>query len=166
MEAPRTPHYTAVLHILRYVKGTIFHGLYYRYNSSLELNGYSNADWGGDPITGCSTTGFRFFLGDSLISWRSKKQSLASKLSAESEYRALADTTQELIWLRWLLEDMSVTYSPTTLLYCDSKSVMDVAHNDIFHERTTHIEIDCHFTRQQVTKGMVYLRIVPSATTP
>ena len=97
MAAPRTPHYTAVLHILRYVKGTIFQGLHYSHNSSLELYGYSDADWAGDPTTRCSTTGFCFFLGDSLISWRSKKQPLASKSSAESEYRALADTTQELI---------------------------------------------------------------------
>nr|XP_017221797.1 PREDICTED: uncharacterized mitochondrial protein AtMg00810-like [Daucus carota subsp. sativus] len=163
MAAPRTPHFTAVLHILRYVKGTIFHGLHYSFDSPLELHAYSDADWGGDPTTRCSTTGFCFFLGDSLISWRSKKQSLASRSSAESEYRALADTTQELIWLRWLLEDMSVTHSQATSIYCDSKSAIDIAHNDVFHERTKHIEIDCHFTRQQVAKGTVHLHSVTSA---
>ncbi|XP_063938735.1 uncharacterized mitochondrial protein AtMg00810-like [Daucus carota subsp. sativus] len=163
MAAPRTPHFTAVLHILRYVKGTIFHGLHYSFDSPLELHAYSDADWGGDPTTRCSTTGFCFFLGDSLISWRSKKQSLASRSSAESEYRALADTTQELIWLRWLLEDMSVTHSPATSIYCDNKSAIDIAHNDVFHERTKHIEIDCHFTRQQVAKGTVHLHSVTSA---
>ncbi|XP_063948243.1 uncharacterized mitochondrial protein AtMg00810-like [Daucus carota subsp. sativus] len=155
MAAPRTSHFTAVIHILRYVKGTIFYGLHYPYNSSLELHAYSYADWGGNPSTRCPTTGFCFFLGDSLISWRSKKQSPASKSTAESEYRALADTTQELIWLRCLLEDMSVTHSPATSIYCDSKSAIDIAHNDVFHERTKHIEIDCHFTRQQVAKGTV-----------
>nr|XP_017239931.1 PREDICTED: uncharacterized mitochondrial protein AtMg00810-like [Daucus carota subsp. sativus] len=163
MTAPRTPHFSAVLHILRYVKGSIFHGLHYSFDSSLELHAYSDADWGGDPTTRCSTTGFCFFLGDSLISWRSKKQSLSSRSSAESEYRALADTTQELIWLRWLLEDMSVTHSPATSIYCDSKSAIDIAHNDVFHERTKHIEIDCHFTRQQVAKGTVRLCGVSSA---
>ena len=104
-----------------------------------------------------------FFLGDSLISWRSKKQSLVSRSSAESEYRALADTTQELIRLRWLLEDMSVTHSLATPIYCDSKSAIDIAHNDVFHERTKHIEIDCHFTRQQVSKGTIHLHSITSA---
>ena len=76
MAAPRTPHFTAVLHILRYVKGTIFHGLHYSFDSPLELHAYSDADWGGDPTTRCSTTGFCFFLGNSLISWRSKNNLL------------------------------------------------------------------------------------------
>ena len=58
---------------------------------------------------------------------------------------------------------MSVTHSPSTSIYCDSKSAIDIAHNDVFHERTKHIEIDCHFTRQQVAKGTVHLHGVTSA---
>ncbi|KAL0541716.1 hypothetical protein IC582_021771 [Cucumis melo] len=93
MAAPRTIHFTAVLRILRYIKGTLGPGLQFSSQSSLVLSGYSDADWAGDPTDWRSTTGYCFYLGDSLISRRSKKQSIVSRSSIESEYRALADTT-------------------------------------------------------------------------
>ncbi|KAJ9537573.1 hypothetical protein OSB04_030306 [Centaurea solstitialis] len=100
MSAPCSDHYAAVLRILWYLKGTIFHGLYFSSTSSLTLRGFSDVDWDSDMTDRRSTTGFCFFLGESLISWRSKKQSLTTRSSTEAEYRALADTSQELIWLR------------------------------------------------------------------
>ncbi|XP_051134155.1 secreted RxLR effector protein 161-like [Andrographis paniculata] len=74
MSAPRTTHYSAVLRVLWYVKDTLLYGLHYSARSSLVLTGYSDADWAGDPTDHRSTTGFCFFLGDSLISWRSKNE--------------------------------------------------------------------------------------------
>jgi hypothetical protein len=61
-------HYAAVLHILRYIKSTMFHGLHFSAHSTLELCAYYDADWAGDPTDCRSTTGFCFFLGDSFIS--------------------------------------------------------------------------------------------------
>ncbi|XP_028124053.1 uncharacterized protein LOC114321104 [Camellia sinensis] len=71
--APRSPHYDALVHILRYLKGTMFHGLHYSAHSSLQLHAFSDADWAGDPTDRRSTTRFNFFLGDFLIAWCSKK---------------------------------------------------------------------------------------------
>uniref|UniRef100_A0A2N9GQ29 Mitochondrial protein n=1 Tax=Fagus sylvatica TaxID=28930 RepID=A0A2N9GQ29_FAGSY len=93
-------HYATVIHILRYIKGTMFHGLHFSAHSTLDLCAYSDADWAKDPIDRRFTTGFCFFLGDSLISWRSKKQHIVSRSSTEAEYHALADTTSELLALR------------------------------------------------------------------
>ena len=145
MAALRSPHYAAVLRILRYLKDTIFDGLHFSSHSSLTLQAYSDADWAGDPTDRRSTTGYCFILGDSLISWRSKKQTVIARSSNEAEYRALAATTAELIWLRWLLQDLGVDCSTATKLHCDNRSAIQIAHNDVFHERTKHIEIDCHF---------------------
>ncbi|KAL5813710.1 hypothetical protein ACOSQ4_002631 [Xanthoceras sorbifolium] len=166
MTAPHSTHFAAVLHILRYLKGTMFHGLHFSAHSSLDLQAYSDADWAGDPTDRRSTTGFCFFLGDSLISWRSKKQTVTARSSTEAEYRAIADATQELLWLRWLLGDLGVKQSTATPLHCDNRSAIQITHNDVFHERTKHIEIDCHFVRQHVTQGTVKLLSVSSINQP
>ncbi|KAA0057482.1 putative mitochondrial protein [Cucumis melo var. makuwa] len=166
MAAPRTIHFTAVLRILRYIKGTLGHGLQFSSQSSLVLSGYSDADWVGDPTDRRSTTGYCFYLGDSLISWRSKKQSVVSRSSTESEYRALADTTAELLWLRWLLADMGVPQQGPTLLYCDNRSAIQIAHNDVFHERTKHIENDCHFIRHHLLSNTLLLQPVSTTEQP
>ena len=96
MSAPRLTYYAAVLLIFRYLKDTLFHGLHFSAQSPLILRAYSDADWAGDPIDRRSTIGYCFLLGSSLISWRSKKQSVMARFSTEAEYRALADTISEL----------------------------------------------------------------------
>ena len=97
LSAPRSTHYAAVLRILRYLKDTLFHDLFYLTQSPLVLRAYSDADWIGDPIDRKSITGYCFLLGSSLISWRSKKQTFMAHSSIEAEYRALVDTTSELL---------------------------------------------------------------------
>ena len=87
---------------------------------------------------------FCFLLGISLVSWRSKKQDVVSRSSTEAEYHALADTTWELVWL---MANMGAPQPIATPLYCDNRSAIYIAHNDVFHECTKHIEIDCNITR-------------------
>ncbi|XP_051127614.1 uncharacterized protein LOC127249065 [Andrographis paniculata] len=89
-------------------KGTLLHGLHFYANSLLLLAGFSDADWVGDPTDCHSITSYCFFLGNSLVSWRCRKQTLVSRFSAKSEYRALADSTSELLWLCRLLTDLRV----------------------------------------------------------
>jgi hypothetical protein len=86
----------------------------------LELCAYFDADHGSDPTDCKSVTGFCIFLGDSLISWKSKKQSIISQSSTKAEYCVMASTTKEIVWLCWLLADMGVFFSHPTLMYCDN----------------------------------------------
>lgn len=161
--APTTVHWAAVLRILRYLRGTQFQSLLFPSTSSLELRAFSDADWAGDPTDRKSTTGFCVFLGDSLISWKSKKQAVVSRSSTEAEYRAMASTTCEIVWLRWLLADMGISLDQPTPLYCDNQSAIQIARNSVFHERTKHIEIDCHITRHHLQLGTITLPFVTSS---
>ncbi|KAA0039637.1 putative mitochondrial protein [Cucumis melo var. makuwa] len=96
----------------------------------------------------------------------SKKQSVVSRSSTESEYRALADATAELLWLRWLLADMGVPQQGPTLLHCDNRSAIQIAHNDVFHERTKHIENDCHFIRHHLLSHTLLLQSISTTKQP
>ena len=159
LAALHSTHYVVMLHILCYIKDTMFHGLHFSVHFTLELCSYSDSDWARDPTDRRSTTGFCFFLGDYLISWRNKKQHIVSRSSTKAEYRALVDITFELLALRWLLEDMALTHSSPTVIHCDNRSVIQTAHNDIFLKHTKHIEIDCHLVRHHLCAGI--LRLLP-----
>lgn len=155
MAAPRSVHFNTVLRILPYLKGNMFQGLHFSSKSNLTLRAYSDSNWAGDVTDFRSTTRFCIFLGDSLISWKSKKQTVVARSSAEAEYRALAHTTSEVLWLRWLLHDMGVILPPCTSLFCDNKSAIQISHSNVFHERTKHIEVDCHFMHHHVSQGTI-----------
>ncbi|CAA0839217.1 Unknown protein [Striga hermonthica] len=144
MCAPRTTHHSAVLHIILYVKGTLLHDFHFSARSSLALSDYSNEGWAGDHTDHHSTTEFCFFLGDSLISWRNKKQTLVSRLNVNSEYRALVDSTSDVLWLGQLLDHLGAPWSSSTSLHCDSHSAIKISHYDLFMGAPS-IEINCHF---------------------
>ena len=92
-------------------------------------------------------TSYCVFLGDALVSWRSKKQSIVSRLSAEAEYREMATTTCVLTWILHLLQDLHVK---PVLLYYDNQATLPIAANPVFHERSKHIKANCHVVRNKI----------------
>nr|GEV87029.1 ribonuclease H-like domain-containing protein [Tanacetum cinerariifolium] len=99
MHDPRDPHFTALKHILRYVRGTIDHGLQLHVSSTSQLTTYTYADWVGCPVTRRSTFRYCMFLGDNLLSWSAKRQVTLSHFSAEVEYRGVANVVAETAWI-------------------------------------------------------------------
>ncbi|GJY55513.1 ribonuclease H-like domain-containing protein [Tanacetum coccineum] len=106
MHDPREPHFSALKRILRYIRGTIDHGLQLFSASTTSLVAYSDADWAGCPTTRRSTSGYCVFLGNNLLSWSSKRQHTLSRSSAEAEYRGVANAVAETCWLRNLLREL------------------------------------------------------------
>nr|XP_020149609.1 uncharacterized mitochondrial protein AtMg00810-like [Aegilops tauschii subsp. strangulata] len=108
MHDPRAAHLALVKRVLRYLRGTTDHGLHLHRSPSLDLVAYSDADWAGCHDTRRSTSGYAVFLGDSLVSWSSKRQATVSRSSAEAEYRAIANAVAECCWLRQLLGELRI----------------------------------------------------------
>ena len=131
--------------------------MFFPTGSSLQLVAYSDADWAGCPDTHQSTTGWCMFLGDALISWRCMKEDRVSKSSTEAKYRAMSTACSEIIWLRGLLEELGFPQTTSTPLHADNTSAIQIATNPVFHERTKHIEVDCHSIRDTLESLVISL---------
>ena len=162
MHDPRTQHMNALKRIIRYIKGTITHGLHLSPSSVDKLTTYTDADWGGCPDTRRSTSGYCVYLGDNLVSWSAKRQPTLSRSSAEAEYRGVANVVSESCWLRNLLLELQCPIAKATLVYCDNVSAVYLSGNPIQHQRTKHIEMDIHFVREKVARGQIRVLHVPS----
>jgi histone deacetylase 1/2 len=159
---PTTTHMQAVKRILRYVAGTIHHGLRFQPSSDKSLIAFSDSDWAGCPDTRRSTTGFVIFYAGIPVSWVSRKQHTISRSSCEAEYRAVSSTVTELLWLQQLLDELGVILPHPPKLMCDNVSTTYLATNPIFHSRTKHLAIDFHFVREKIASGLLDLRYVPT----
>ncbi|KAK1414596.1 hypothetical protein QVD17_30343 [Tagetes erecta] len=106
MEKPKRSHWEMAKRILRYIKGTLNQGLIYKRNETFMLQGYCDSNYGGDPDDGRSTGGYMFKMGDSIISWQSKKQNVVALSSTEAEYMALCAAGCQALWLRGILDQL------------------------------------------------------------
>ena len=142
MSSSIVSHWAAVEHILCYLKEVSRCGILYKYRHT-RIKCFSDANWARSKKDMSSTSGYFVFFGGNLISWKSKKQSVVSRSSAESEYRAMARSVCKIIWIRQLLMEVSIETSVPAKIWCDNQAVMHIASNLVFYERTKHIKIDC-----------------------
>ncbi|RVW31461.1 Retrovirus-related Pol polyprotein from transposon RE1 [Vitis vinifera] len=162
MHDPRESHLQAAYKVLHYLKGNLGKGILFKKNNTLALEAYTDTDYASSLVDRRSTTGYCTFLGGNLVTWRSKKQNVVARLSAESKFRAIAQGLCELLWLKIILDDLRIKWDGSMKLYCDNKSAINIAHNPIQHDRTKHIEIDKHFIKEKLEEGVVCMSYIPS----
>jgi hypothetical protein len=144
----RTSHRQAVKRIFRYLRHTPDFGLWYSASSSLALHGFSDADFAGCRLDRKSTSGTCQFLGSSLVSWFSRKQSSVAQSTTEAKYVAAASCCSQLLWIIYTMSDFGEEYTHVPL-QCDSTSAISVAKNPVFHSKTKHMEVRYHFLRER-----------------
>ena len=155
MSAPTIKHWEALQHILCYLKGAPGLGILYSNHRHTSIKCFADADWAGSKIDRRSTTGYCVFVGGNLVSWKSKKQDVISRSSAESEYRAMAQSTCEIMWIHHFLTEVGLKHSMPAKLWCDNQAALHISSNPVYHERTKHIEVDCHFIREKIQNHLI-----------
>ena len=162
MHSPSVHHWQAVKRILRYLRGTIDHGIVLKQSNFASIIAFSDADWGGDKIDRKSTSAYVVFHGANPISWSSKKQKTVARSSTDSEYRALASASSEVYWLQCLLRELEHPLPSTPRIWCDNVSATYLAANPVFHSRSKHLELDFHFVRDQVRQKHLIVSYIPT----
>jgi hypothetical protein len=145
---------------LRYLKGCPGKGILFSNFGHLKIEGYTDADWAGCLDDRRSTSGYCIFVGSNLVSWRSKKQSVVARSTAEAELRSMASGLCELLWLQLLLTELRLYQGTPLQLYCDNQATINIVNNPVQHDRTKHIEIDRHFIKEKLDEGALHISFV------
>jgi len=162
MHSPRRRHFDAVNQILRYLKSTPGKGLFFRKNEQRSVECFADADWAGSVEDSKSTTGYCTKVWGNVVTWKSKKQDVVARSSAEAEYRAIAQGVCELIWINKLLQDLFVPLPEPMKLFSDSKSAISIVHNPVQHDRMKHVRLDRDYIKSEIENGTFTLHYVPT----
>lgn len=155
MHNPSVTHWTCVKRVLRYLKGSITHGLHFRKTANPTLHAFSDSDWAGNADDYTSTSAYIVFIGSSPISWSSKKQKTVARSSTEAEYRSVAHTTAELNWITNILQELHLPVKVHPTIYCDNIGATYLCKNSVFHSCMKDVALDFHFVRSQVARNQL-----------
>ena len=156
MHTPLKLHSEVVYWSLRYLKIAPSKGALFKNGRELKLEAYIDASWVGSIMERRSTTRYCTFLGGDLITWRSKRRSIAAHSSAEAEFRATAQGICEPLWIKIIFRHLKIKFQEPIILYRDNKTAINVAHNSVHHDRIKHVEVEKHFIKEKLDSGQLY----------
>ncbi|KAH9717481.1 hypothetical protein KPL71_021830 [Citrus sinensis] len=167
MAQPGREHWRAVKWIMRYLHGSLSHGLVYGKSKGRSdgLLGFVDSDYAGDLDRRRSLTGFMFMYEGCLINWKASLQHVVALSTTEAEYTTATEAVKEALWLQGLLGELGVRQKSVTI-HCDSSSAIHLCKNPAHHERTKHIDIKLHFIINEVSKGAVKMAKVHTDENP
>ena len=168
MANPGPSHSRILDKVWKYLGNMANLGLAYYHSDSTNIIGYVDSDWGGDIGTRRSTTGYIFTFLGSPISWSSKLQKTVALSSCEAEYMAIRDAIKEQQYIRGLLSEIAPILGDLAIecldIYTDSNSAIELAKNPVYHARTKHVDIQYHFVRECIQKGVSQLKWTSTST--
>ncbi|KAL2241729.1 UNVERIFIED_CONTAM: Retrovirus-related Pol polyprotein from transposon TNT 1-94 [Sesamum indicum] len=166
MSNPGTPHWEALKHLLRYLRGTIDIGITFSKNSDYtQLVGFVDSNYANDRDSRKSTTSYVFTLCGACISWKSQLQHIVALSTTEAEYIATTEAFKEAIWLDGLIKEIGFS-KEKLVVFSDSQSSIQLCKNPVFHDRTKHIDVRFHFIRDIVGKDVIKLEKIKTEENP
>lgn len=166
LENPTPSDVIKVKRIFRYLKGTLDYAIIYKSKHKKHIiEGYSDADHGGDENTGRSTTGIVCLCAGGAVSWLSQRQSSVAISTTEAEIVAASEAAKEVIWLKRLYEEV-IELKSIPVLYVDNEAAIRLAQNPEFHRRTKHIRIRHFFVRELVMEEEIEVLKIATSVQP
>lgn len=163
LENPSEDHWRAAKRVLRYIKKTMDLGIVYKPCESPDtLIAYSDSSWASEIDSRKSITGVCLMLNGGIVSWRSKKQSLVADSTMYAEYIAAHACTREVVWFRRLLEGLRLQQTSATVLYLDNAAAESLVVNPVHHERSKHVDIKFHYTREKFASREIRVEHIAS----
>ena len=156
---PGIDHWRVAKKVMRYLQGTKDYMLMYRRTYSLEVNGYSDADFTGCVDSQKSTSGYIFKLADGAVSWRSAKQTLTATSTMEAEFVSCFEASSHGVWLKSFISGLRIvdSISRPLKLYCDNSAAVFMAKNNKSGSRSKHIDIKYLAIRERVKEMKVVI---------
>lgn len=157
MANPTDLHMQAAKRVLRYLKGTVDMGVFYKRGGVEGLLAYTDSDYAGDVDDRKSTSGYVFLLGGGAVSWSSRKQPVTLS-TTEAEFVAAGSCACQCVWMRRILERLGHSQDNCTVVLCDNSSTIKLSKNPVLHGRSKHIDVRFHFLRDLTRDGVVELK--------
>ena len=162
---PSLEHLKKALHVCRYLVGTKDYRLVYDGRNGDGLNAMTDSDWGSDPTTRRSQTGFFLSLATDAISWTSRAQKTVAHSSTEAEYMALSDCSRQCVWVHQLLKELGYYVKPIQISG-DNQGSIFIAQNPVTEKRSKHVDIRYHYIREVIERGLVEVNYIPGEDNP
>jgi hypothetical protein len=157
MAKPTELHLQVAKRALRYLRGTINFGIYYKKGGSDELLSFTDSDYAGDMEDRKSTSGYVFLLSSGAVSWSSKKQPIVTLSTTEAEFVAAAMCVCQALWIKRVLKELGHSNNECTQVKCDNSSTIKLSKNPVMHGRSKHIDVRYHFLRNLTKEGTIAL---------
>jgi len=176
MQAPLKRHMVAAERVMRYLSGLKELGLLFgrihgvgkqeqqlRDSLQLSVEAFADADWANDKLDRKSITGWVAKVNGDVVSWASKKQRTVAQSTCEAELYAEAAAMNEVLWLRGLLAELKLDVKMPSTIFGDNQSAIALSEHGVKSERTKHVDVKYHFITDEISKGAVQVKWVPSA---
>ena len=160
---PGPAHWTAVKHVMRYLKGTMDLKLTYSpSNSSYPFQAWTDADHGGNPDNGRSTSGYILKIGTGAVSWSSKLQNIVTLSTTEAEFIAATSAGTEVIWTHNFFRELGLEIDGPSDIHIDNQSALSVAKNPEHHGHMKHLDLRFFWLRDAISQKVINISYIPT----